>query len=86
MKLLEKHVLQIVKLQENNKSELDMIKHEISNEDDFFSNFTISKDIYKYSLAYVTDTTTNNLYTITFIQNNTIKINNTDTYIFTESR
>lgn len=61
-----------------------LIKHEIIDEDDFFSNFTISKDINKFSLAYVTDTTTNNLYTITFIQNNTIKINNTDTYIFKE--
>lgn len=61
-----------------------MIKHEISDEYESYSKFTFNKDINTFSLAYVTDNTTNSLYTITFIQNHTIRINNTDTYILKE--
>lgn len=58
-----------------------MIKHEITDEYESFSKFTLNKDNDSFFLDYVTDNTTENLYTITFIQSNTIIINNTNTYI-----
>lgn len=61
-----------------------MIKHEIIDEDDFFSKFILNRDNDNFSLAYVSNSKTEKLYTITFMQSNTIKINNTDMYILKE--
>ena len=58
-----------------------MIKHEIIDEDDFFSKFILNRDNDNFSLVYVSNSKTEKLYTITFMQSNTIKINNTDIYI-----
>ncbi len=58
-----------------------MIKHEIIDEDDFFSKFILNRDNDNFSLTYVSNSKTEKLYTITFMQSNTIKINNTDMYM-----
>ena len=61
-----------------------VIKHELNDEYESFSTFILNNDNNTFSLNYVNGNTAEILYTITFISNNKIIINNTDIYLLKE--